>query len=171
MWINKNSKTCDTGYGIRDTCQKGFTLIELLIVIAIIGILATLSVVALDNARRRARDTKRLTDVQQVRNGLVIFANNRASYPEVSGTDTLELGGSSARCLDDNGFHTGEGTDTCGGLIIMPHIPNEQIPGHAPYRYERTPDGYQIQFLLEGPIANLGGGLCIATQEKVSCTP
>ena len=151
--------------------SQGFTLIELLVVIAIIGILGTLSVVALGNARQRARDTKRLTDIQQIRNGLLIFANNRASYPEVSGVDTLELGGPSAGCLDDNGFHTGIDADLCGGLVIMPHVPREQIPGHAPYRYERTADGYQIQFLLEGPIANLSGGECTGTQEKISCTP
>ena len=46
--------------------RSGFTLIELLVVVAIIGLLATLSVVSFNNAQVRARDSKRVADVRTV---------------------------------------------------------------------------------------------------------
>lgn len=45
--------------------QKGFSLIELLIVIAIIGILASIVLSAISGVRERARDVKRRAEVSQ----------------------------------------------------------------------------------------------------------
>lgn len=62
--------------------QKGFTLIELLVVISIIGVLATLVLLQLGTARARARDTKRIADINQVRTAVEeYFEDNAGSYP------------------------------------------------------------------------------------------
>lgn len=61
--------------------RKGFTLIELLVVIAIIGILSTLAIVALGNARQRARDAKRVSDMRQIHAALELFNNDVGIYP------------------------------------------------------------------------------------------
>lgn len=46
--------------------QRGFSLVELLVVIAIIGVLATLGFVFFGGARDKARDAKRLNDLNQI---------------------------------------------------------------------------------------------------------
>jgi len=61
--------------------KQGFTLIELLVVIAIIGLLSTLSIVALNQARARSRDARRLADVKQIQTALEMYYNDYNAYP------------------------------------------------------------------------------------------
>lgn len=62
--------------------KQGFTLIELLVVIAIIGLLSTLSIVALNQARARSRDARRLADVKQIQTALEMYYNDNYAYPD-----------------------------------------------------------------------------------------
>ena len=63
--------------------QGGFTLIELLVVIAIIAVLAAVVLVALGNARTRARDARRVSDLNNVSLALEVYLDttNSATYP------------------------------------------------------------------------------------------
>ena len=65
----------------RRTNQKGFTLVELLVVIAIIGMLATLVLLQLGTARSRARDARRISDINQLRSAIEQYYNDNTSYP------------------------------------------------------------------------------------------
>ncbi|MDD4272002.1 MAG: prepilin-type N-terminal cleavage/methylation domain-containing protein [Patescibacteria group bacterium] len=64
--------------------QQGFTLIELLVVIAIIGLLSTLAVVALNNARMKSRDAKRVSDIKQIQTALELYYNDVNAYPDAT---------------------------------------------------------------------------------------
>ncbi len=62
--------------------QAGFTIIELLIVIAIIGILATLVLTNFQGAQAKGRDTVRKNDINSVYQKLEEYYNENGSYPD-----------------------------------------------------------------------------------------
>jgi prepilin-type N-terminal cleavage/methylation domain-containing protein len=84
--------------------SKGFTLIELLVVIAIIGVISSIVVSGLNNARGRARDTKRMQDMLNIQTGLESYYADHGSYP-------LSVGGSCAGGASNWG---GVSADPCG---------------------------------------------------------
>lgn len=61
--------------------NQGFTLIELLVVIALIGILMAISLAALSQSKKSARDTKRKSDLEQIRSALEIYRTDCRTYP------------------------------------------------------------------------------------------
>jgi len=118
--------------------QKGFTLIELLVVIAIIGILASVVLVSLNSARKKARDSKRLSDLKQIQLAIELYYDDKGYYPK-------EGDGSNGRVGE------GAGLDT----MLSPYIsavPNDPLgPGDGSYYYYY--DGKQ--WCTGGPYNNI----------------
>lgn len=73
--------------------QKGFTLIELLVVISIIGLLAAVVLVSLNNARKKGRDAKRDADLQQIYTAINLFYSQNGCLPITTGSTCTGAGG------------------------------------------------------------------------------
>jgi len=61
--------------------NKGFTLIELLIVIAIIGVLSTIVLSALGSSQDKAKVSKVVTEVRDLRRVIELYFLDTGQYP------------------------------------------------------------------------------------------
>jgi type II secretion system protein G len=61
--------------------KKGFTLIELLLVIAIVGVLAGVSIQSFSGSQAKARDSRRKADLKAIQQALEQYYNDNGRYP------------------------------------------------------------------------------------------
>lgn len=152
--------------------HKGFTLIELLVVISIISLLASIVLVSFSNARRKARDAKRVADLNQMAKAFELFFSDNNSYP--TNNQAVTTYGILANC---------SGSAGCApGLVpkYVSRIPDSPDPADSPcqlgsypyndYRYAGTGVGvnqaasYTVTFCLGGQTGSFGAGAHTLTQ-------
>ena len=67
----------------------GFTLIEMLVVIGIIGILTTMILVSVSRVRKNAIDTRRKSNLEDVRGALTMYYAAKSTFPStINWSDT-----------------------------------------------------------------------------------
>ncbi len=66
---------------IHDAKKQGFSLMELLISVSIIAILVAIGVASYATINRQSRDTKRKSDMEQIRSALEMYRADNGSYP------------------------------------------------------------------------------------------
>lgn len=115
--------------------KKGFTLIELLIVVAIIGLLATLAILSLTSAQAKARDTKRVADMKSLQNAVEMYYNDNSAYPQPTTWAN---------------FGTAMTAGTTAYLNALPAPPGGGVSGDQyTYKYSASGAGYCVLTTLE----------------------
>ncbi|MBI5254405.1 prepilin-type N-terminal cleavage/methylation domain-containing protein [Candidatus Falkowbacteria bacterium] len=147
--------------------QQGFTLVELLVVVAIIGLLSTMAVVSLNGIRERARDTKRISDIDAIQKSMELVKSEFGGYDKAGCAAASEA---VSKCIGGN-------LET-----YLPAIKNMNDPlwiklcpsadtckaGSCNYTFQlaATADSYTINFYLEKGVANYTSPGCYKLTEK-----
>lgn len=126
--------------------KKGFTLIELLVVISILGILATLIVTNLNEARARARDSAKKQRLTQLKSALQLYYNDFMRYPATGNGLAFNACGTAGTtaCTPGGVFSAGAGPTIYLNQLV-------QSGSYFEFRYYpcSSGDGYRVKVTLE----------------------
>ena len=129
---------------------------ELLIVLAIIGVIMSVAVIAIGNIRESTRNVRRLSDIKQIQSALELYRANERTYPNTISTGQALLGSTSSSTY----------------MIQIPTNPTPRNDGICPndnYLYQNNATGtsYKIDFCLSTPTGNLTAGEKCATPQGI----
>ncbi|MDO8600143.1 MAG: type II secretion system protein [bacterium] len=116
--------------------QRGFTLIELLVVVGIISLIASVGLISMNEAREKARDAKRLADLNEIQKLVELYkSDNNGNPPGQEGTEYINgvpnwIPGLSPRYIKE-----------------LPSDPLDADPYQ--YHYQREGNDYETAGILE----------------------
>lgn len=137
---------------LKNNYIKAFTLIELLVAIAIISLLTTIILFALQEAKAKSRDAKRISDIASLQQALRLYFENCNRYPPVLDTIVVINGSNVHRYSPDLIAEV----KTCSGYPFKTYIAKIPIPpttDPADYYYydidQSSGDDYRLKASLE----------------------
>lgn len=137
--------------------NQAFTLIELLIVIAIIGLLASIVAASTVKVRAKARDVVRKQDLRMIQTAMELYYENTGAFP-ANQTPCCGYPDDSANFLNE--------LVTTGLLPKTPHAP--AAPVRNPYYYYDYGSGNTIGALL---VTNMESESPSVTGDPGTCRP
>ena len=135
--------------------RKSFSLVEILVVVTIISLLASIAAVSYSRFVKQSRDTRRKTDIEQIRAAIEFYRNFNSVYPP-----SLIFDG------------TGTVVDPLPGTsIYMSKVPNDPMFASSTlntyYYLSSAPfQDYKLCAYLEGGGKNDGATTCGASSLK-----
>jgi len=103
--------------------KKGFTLVELMIVISILGLLTTVGLSAYMLTQKTARDSKRQSDLESIRQALEIYRTENGTYSSAGVSNWTDVSSLNTHLVD-------------GGYIDR--LPSDPKTSNPSYRYKAT---------------------------------
>jgi len=126
----------DKGFTFKEKkARRGFTLVELIVVMAILGLLATVGLASFRSSQIKGYDAQRKHNLGQLQRGLEAYYNDKGQYPE-----TADFPGAGSPWQDT--LPSGE-----AGTLYMKEIPSD--PTKYEYVYESDGTYYKIFAHLE----------------------
>jgi general secretion pathway protein G len=122
----------------------GFTLLELLITMAIIAMLAAISIFALSGARQQGRDGKRKSDLESIRSALELYKADCDKYPSniPTAASATSLNGNTAPC------------NVGATNVYLNKTPADPSGSEYGYSVNGTNSTYEVCAKLENPGSN-----------------
>ncbi len=108
--------------------ERAFTLIELLVVVSIISMLSTVVFASLKNARDKARDSKKISHLVQIRTALELYRSVNNAYPGA--------GSVNSNCAISSPYMSGTLVST-----------TNWIPGLVPQFYPKLPGATPLPYV------------------------
>lgn len=138
---------------MRIKADGGFTLLELLIVVLLVGLLLSIATLSYGEITKRSRDSRRKTDLEEVRSALEQYRSNNNAYPTPFPTPT-----------DGLPFGTSGLTDSSGNIYVQKLSQDPRSPSRKYYYATQSGD-----FTLAVHLENADPTPCLTPPGGDSC--